>query len=196
VIFGGDVPMLWDQPHHDGSEPYVPDPPRWLGEQDSVLLRVPRTSDVTSAWLRVLIDGEPELVEATVDRLDDHDTWFRAAFRVVNPVVSYRRLVDGGAYGYQWINGSGIHEHDVADTFDFRQSTSDPPPESATGTVVTNSVLGTPTPIGASLSCGFTSEESIVSYGSRAYSGYDFAVRLGSARIRLGVESEFRWIGG
>ena len=120
---------LWSQPHHDGSALYVPDPTPKLGGKVTVLLRVPRTSDVTSAWVRVLCDGEPELVHATVDRQDQRDTWLRAELPVVNPVVSYRWLLDGGQYGYQWLNGAGLHSHDVADASDFRLSTYDPPPE-------------------------------------------------------------------
>ncbi|HET9905334.1 MAG TPA: glycoside hydrolase family 13 protein [Anaerolineales bacterium] len=126
---------LWSQPHHDGSETYVPEPNPKLGGKLNVFLRVPKTSDVTNAWVRVLCDGEPELVQATVDKQDQRDTWLRAELRVVNPVVSYRWLLDGGTYGYQWLNGGGIHSHDVADASDFRISTYDPPPLWATGTM-------------------------------------------------------------
>jgi len=90
----------WFQPHHDGAALYVPDPTPKLGGKVTVFLRVPRTSDVTSAWARVLCDGEPELVPAAIDRQDQRDTWLRAELRVVNPVVSYRWLLDGGPYGY------------------------------------------------------------------------------------------------
>ena len=48
---------LWSHPHHDGSALYVPEPNPKLGGEVTVLLRVPRTSDVTSAWLRVINDG-------------------------------------------------------------------------------------------------------------------------------------------
>jgi alpha-glucosidase len=125
----------WSQPHHDGSELYVPEPHLKLGGKTSVFLRVPRTSDVTNAWLRVINDGEPELVQATVDRQDGDTTWLRAELPVINPVVSYRWLLDGGPYGYQWLNGAGISNHDVADTFDFRASIYEPPPRWATGTM-------------------------------------------------------------
>ncbi|MEF2280257.1 glycoside hydrolase family 13 protein [Deinococcus sp. YIM 134068] len=125
----------WSQPHHDGSELYVPDPTPPLGGQTDVFLRVPRTGDVTSAWVRVLVDGEPELVRATVDRQDERDTWLRARLQVGNPVVSYRWLLDGGAHGYQWLNGTGLHPHDVADAADFRLSTYEPPADWATGTM-------------------------------------------------------------
>jgi alpha-glucosidase len=60
------IDILWSQPHHDGSEMYVPDPSPRLGGNVTVLLRVPRSSDVTDAWVRALADGEPELVHASV----------------------------------------------------------------------------------------------------------------------------------
>jgi alpha-glucosidase len=126
---------LWALPHHDGSALYVPDPHPELGSTVAVLLRVPRTSDVTSVNVRVNMDGEPELVPARVDRQDEHDTWFRADLPVVNPVVAYRFLLDGGPFDYQWLNGEGLHDHDVADAADFRISTFDPPPAWATGTI-------------------------------------------------------------
>ncbi|MCB9134112.1 MAG: glycoside hydrolase family 13 protein [Anaerolineales bacterium] len=126
---------LWHLPHHDGSETYVPEQTPTLGGTVPVFLRVPRASDVTNAWVRVLCDGEPELVHATVDRQDARETWLRAELRVVNPVVSYRWLLDGGDYGYQWLNGTGLHSHDVADAADFRISTFEKPPHWATGTM-------------------------------------------------------------
>lgn len=78
----------WPQPHHDGSETYVPEPNPKLGGTVNVFLGVPRTSDVTRAWVCVITDGEPELVHATVDRQDRRDTWLRAELLVVNPAQS------------------------------------------------------------------------------------------------------------
>lgn len=126
---------LWLEPHHDGSETHVPNPHPALGDTASVLLRVPRGSSTTRAWVRVVMDGEPELVEATVDRTEDHATWFRADLRVANPVVGYRWLLDGGPVDYRWLNGAGIFAHDVPDAADFRLSTFEPPPAWATGTM-------------------------------------------------------------
>ncbi len=126
---------LWSLPHHDGSASYVPEPTPELGGSATVLLRVPRASDVTKAWVRVNMDGEPELREAVVDRQDENDTWLRAELPVVNPVVSYRFLLDGGPYGYQWLNGAGLHGRDVPDAADFRLTTFDKPPAWATGTM-------------------------------------------------------------
>lgn len=127
--------FVWSHPHHDGSETYVPEMKPQLGGRTTVFLRVPHASDVTRAWVRVIVNGEPELISATVDRQDERDTWLRAELPVINPVVSYRWLLDGGSYGYQWLNGTGIQGHDVADAADFRISTYDPPPLWATRTM-------------------------------------------------------------
>ncbi len=126
---------VWALPHHDGSALYVPEPTPVLGGLVTVLVRVPRVSDVSRVWVRVLEDGEPELIRLVVDRVDVSDTWFRAELPVVNPVVSYRFLLDGGPYGYQWLNGSGLHSRDVADAADFRITTFVKPPVWATGTM-------------------------------------------------------------
>ena len=127
--------QLWPLPHHDGSERYVPVQTPRLGEELPVFLRVPRASDVTSGWVRVIRDGEPELVAAEVDRVDESDTWLRADVRAYNPVVSYRWLLDGGQHGYQWLNQAGLHQHDVADAHDFRLTTFDKPPSWASSTI-------------------------------------------------------------
>ncbi len=65
---------LWSLPHHDGSASYVPEPNPKIGDTISVFLRVPRASDVTSAWVRVIHNGEPELVRASIDRQDARDS--------------------------------------------------------------------------------------------------------------------------
>ena len=129
-------PALYHLPHHDGSLLYVPNPTPTLGGTVDVLLRVPKGSDVTSAWVRVLCDGEPELSQAVLDHTDAHATWLRATLRVINPVVSYRWLLNGGSYGYQWLNGAGLHPHDVPDAADFRITTYPKPPAWATGTMM------------------------------------------------------------
>jgi alpha-glucosidase len=127
--------FAYAQPHHDGSEIYVPNPNPELGDKVAVFLRIPRMSEVRRAWVRVIVDGEPELIYATADRQDERDLWLRAELPINNPLVSYRWLLDGGQYGYQWLTGSGIHSHDVADAADFRLSIYDPPPPWATETM-------------------------------------------------------------
>ncbi|HWS57976.1 MAG TPA: glycoside hydrolase family 13 protein [Actinotalea sp.] len=122
--------------HHDGSATYVSDLTPDVGDTVSVLLRVPRASGVTQALLRTYIDGEQSLTETTVDRQTEHEVWLRGEFRVENPVVSYRWLLDGVPDGYQWLNGEGVHRHDVTDAADFRITTHPAPPAWASDAVL------------------------------------------------------------
>jgi alpha-glucosidase len=107
------------QPHHDGSERYVAEPAGAEGDETTVLLRVPRGSPAGEVAVRYLVDGEQQVARAEVDRETAADVWWRATFPVWNPVTSYRWLLAGGAYGYAWVNGTGVHGYDVPDADDF-----------------------------------------------------------------------------
>lgn len=123
-------------PHHDGSATYVSDLTPDVGDTVSVFLRVPKASGVKQAMLRTFIDGEQALTETTVDRETEHEVWLRGQFRVENPVVGYRWLLDGVPNGYQWLNGEGTHAHDVTDAADFRITTHPAPPAWASDAVL------------------------------------------------------------
>jgi alpha-glucosidase len=77
----------WSHPHHDGSERYVPNPNPKLAGKVTVLLRVPRASDVGRAWVRVINDGEPEMVRAMVDKQDERGMWLRAELSANGPAL-------------------------------------------------------------------------------------------------------------
>jgi alpha-glucosidase len=106
-------------PHHDGSELYVPERPADLGDETTVLLRVPRDSRVDEVIVRYVRDGEPKAVVATVDRATESEVWWRATFTVWNPATPYRWLLSGGDLGYAWLNGAGLQPFDVPDADDF-----------------------------------------------------------------------------
>jgi alpha-glucosidase len=105
-------------PHHDGSELYVLESPEEPGGPAIVRIRAPRGA-AENVWLRYVADGEPRTVEAAVDEERDDETWWRAELSVPNPTVRYRWLLDGGSVGYRWVNGRGLHAHDVAGADDF-----------------------------------------------------------------------------
>ena len=70
-----------------------------------MLLRA-RRGDAERVHLRYVRDGEPAVVEAVVDQDDGDETWWRATFRVTNPVTRYwlcRRRTR-----YNWLNGNGL----------------------------------------------------------------------------------------
>jgi alpha-glucosidase len=113
------VPGLLDLPHHDGSEAYVAEPPAELGDETTVLLRVPHAAPADRVVLRFVHDGEPRYAVAEKDRETSAETWWRASFRVDNPMTPYRWLLSGGSYGYAWLNGTGVQRFDVTDAEDF-----------------------------------------------------------------------------
>jgi alpha-glucosidase len=111
-------PSLAD-PHHDGSELYVPAQPAELGDEVVVRLRVPRSVRVGSVALRYVQDGEPWIAPVVVEEETATETWWRASFRAANRQTRYRWLLSGGDVGYAWVTGSGISRLDLPDADDF-----------------------------------------------------------------------------
>ena len=115
-------------PHHDGSERYVGAASPALGDTVSLFVRVPHASTADRVFLRSTPDGEPKWIAAVVDRRDERETWWRADLPMVNPVMRYRWLLEGGAEPYRWLNGTGVHRRDVTDGNDYWITTFDRPP--------------------------------------------------------------------
>jgi len=115
-------------PHHDGSALYVLETPAELGDTTTVRLRVPRGAALDAVAVRYVRDGEPHVAAAEVDEESEHETWWRASFRVENPVTSYRWLLSGGRIGYGWVTGEGLVGHDVPDADDFVSAVGDDGP--------------------------------------------------------------------
>lgn len=113
--------------HHDGSELYVPRSTPRLGDRVPVRLRVPGAGSERAVWVRTVRDGEPRLVEARLERSDEHERWYVADLPVHNPVMQYRFLLDEPG-GYRWVDGRGVHARDVSDAGDFRLTVHDPAP--------------------------------------------------------------------
>lgn len=129
---------LLHRPHHDGSELYVPGRTPGLGGSAAVRLRVPAGCPigVDAVAVRCLRDGEPHVVRAEVDERTATDTWWRAELPVANPAVRYRFLLTGGDRTYAWLNGTGLHGHDIPDDDDFVLSTDPGGPDWHLSTVV------------------------------------------------------------
>ncbi|MBV8065034.1 MAG: glycoside hydrolase family 13 protein [Actinobacteria bacterium] len=106
---------MLSEPHHDGSELYVLERPEEPGADAVLRLRAPR-DQAARVWLRYVLDGEPRTVEAVVDEESAGERWWRAELPMQNAVQRYRWLVDVGT---RWVNGTGIHDHDVPGADDF-----------------------------------------------------------------------------
>jgi alpha-glucosidase len=122
---------LATQPHHDGSHRYLDNPAPALGERVSVRLRVPAGFAADAVHVRAVTDGEPKYTKTKMigaEPGDDGATWWEGDVRAVNPVTSYRFLVQTPA-GTRWVNGAGTWVRDVGDRDDFVLSTFPPPPD-------------------------------------------------------------------
>ncbi len=121
-----EVSTLLEEPHHDGSELYVLERPDELGGEAVVRLRT-RRGAAARVLLRTGWDGEPTTIPAKVDQETEDETWWSARFPVMNPSTRYRFLVSGGDLGYAWVNGMGVHPHDVGGADDFVFALGDAP---------------------------------------------------------------------
>ncbi len=121
-------PTSMTDAHHDGSERYVSDPNPELGDTVTTFVRVPPGRRVDEVAARVVVDAEPWVIEAELDRCDDDGVqWWRADLPIGNPVTNYRfHLREGGTTS--WLNAAGEHTWDVPDAGDFRLSTEHRPP--------------------------------------------------------------------
>ena len=102
--------------------------PEEAGRDATVRMRAPHGA-AESVWLRYVADGEPHTVEAVVDEDAHGETWWRAELSVPNSTVRYRWLLDGGDIGYRWLNGIGLHAHDVPGADDFVLAPGRPAPD-------------------------------------------------------------------
>jgi alpha-glucosidase len=127
---------LLSQPHHDGSALYVSNQRPELGDTVTVRVRVPHESDVAAVHVRLTPDAEPVFVQAVVDRGTETETWWRAEIICHNPITGYRFILEGGATGNQWLNGTGAHLRDLPDAADFRLVTFAAPPAWAADAIV------------------------------------------------------------
>ena len=110
--------------HHDGSALYVDNQAPDLGDKLNVWARVPAAGGARQVYVRFIQDGEARFVEASLDRTSRDEQWWRANVELRNPVTGYRFLLRLASGGYRWLNGSGVHAHDVTDAEDFRPSPS------------------------------------------------------------------------
>ncbi|MEO1065171.1 MAG: glycoside hydrolase family 13 protein [Actinomycetota bacterium] len=121
-------------PHHDGSPLYVDGDGAQPGDTVTVRLRVPG-APADAVVLRTVDDGEPRDVEAVVDRVDEHETWWRADLQLRHEVQHHRWQVHRGGDA-RWVTGAGVVEHDPTDVDDFHVSTASGAPEWARRGVV------------------------------------------------------------
>jgi alpha-glucosidase len=124
---------LLHEPHHDGSPGYLSDEAPALGSSVTVRLRTaihePVPSPLRAVWVRTTFDAEPVYWPCTVERSDEHTTWWAGGLPVRNPVTHYRFLLVHADGSQRWLTASGVVEYDVPDSSDFTVTSHPPAPD-------------------------------------------------------------------
>lgn len=126
------------EPHHDGSPLYVEPGPHRLGDRVAIRVRIPHSHRADRVFVRTLPDGEPRLVPAHVERSDDHEAWWEAEIGLDAPVLAYRFAIERDTptgLRTAWLDGAGVHDHEVTDAASFRLTTHRPAPAWLAGAV-------------------------------------------------------------
>ncbi len=122
--------------HHDGSALYVSNAAPKPGDDVEIRIRIPNEVQPEQVVVRTVHDGEPRIVEASVDSKGETETWWVAHLPVLNRRSHYRWGLVGGNVGYGWLNAEGWFPFDVSDASDFALSTASLPPEWSKSAVV------------------------------------------------------------
>lgn len=110
---------LLGQPHHDGSQLYVPRRAKLLGEKSVVRLRVPMASGYNTVFLRYVHDGEQGIAHAQITARVGADEFWSVELPQINPIMRYRFLLSRDGGSHSWFNGIGLVDHDPPDADDF-----------------------------------------------------------------------------
>ena len=107
------------KPHHDGSELYVSNASPKIGESVILKVRVPKTSDVQSAYIRIMQDGEPTTYPMKLSIKKRSENWWQVKVEIKNVKTNYRFLL-AGKESLHWLNAEGLFDRDIADHGDFK----------------------------------------------------------------------------
>jgi len=122
--------------HHDGSALYVSELAPNPGDEVEIRIRISNDVQPEQVVVRTVHDGEPRVVEASVDSKNEIETWWVAHLPILNRRSHYRWGLAGGNVGYGWLNAEGWFPFDVSDASDFALSTAELPPQWAKSAVV------------------------------------------------------------
>lgn len=113
------------RPHHDPSEYYVSNPAPDPGETVTVSVEVPASGGFDRLALRTVHDGEARWHEGEAETTPTGCRW-RFPLPCHNETIKYRFWCDSSSPegpSPHWLTGVGLVNHDPADHFDFRLTT-------------------------------------------------------------------------
>jgi len=115
--------MLQLQPHHDGSELYVSNDAPKLGDEVTLRVRIPNNYSFDHVLVRFYHDSESTVLPLKLDKKSEIESWWKVKVPIKNYDTGYRFLFATGggstAGKYEWLNASGLFDHDVHSNEDF-----------------------------------------------------------------------------
>jgi len=106
-------------PHHDGSALYVSNIAPSIGETVDLRIRVPKSYTFDEVYVRVYEDAEPRIHKLKKVKSNEVESWYKATIQIFNTHTIYRFVFIGNGK-YEWLNASGLTDHDVHSNNDFQ----------------------------------------------------------------------------
>lgn len=106
-------------PHHDGSDLYVSNSAPEIGSKVELRVRIPKDYVFEQAFVRVYEDSEPRVYPLKKFKGDQIESWYKVSLTVHNTHLTYRFVFIGDGK-YEWLNASGLFDHDVHSNSDFQ----------------------------------------------------------------------------
>jgi len=82
-------------------------------------VRIPNAYTFAKSFVRLYHDGEPRSFELALEKSGRTESWWSVKVKIENLSTSYR-FVFVDIDKYEWLNGSGFHDHDVHSNNDFQ----------------------------------------------------------------------------
>ena len=108
-----------EMPHHDGSELYVSNSAPRIGEIVHLRVRIPHSYVFKQGLVRVYEDAEPRTYALKREKSTSTEDWYKVSLKIHNIHTVYR-FVFIGEGKYEWLNASGLYDHDVHSNNDFQ----------------------------------------------------------------------------
>ena len=111
--------MSRSEPHHDGSQLYVSTDAPKLGSEVTLRVRIPNSYLFDIGLVRFYLDSEATVAALVRESEGQVESWWSVKILVKNYDLKYRFLFSRTGK-YEWLNASGLFDHDVHSNEDFR----------------------------------------------------------------------------
>jgi alpha-glucosidase len=98
---------------------YVSNSSPKVGDKVVLRVRIPNSYTFTKSFVRLYHDGEPRSFELALEKSGRTESWWSVKVKIEN-LSTFYRFVFVDVNKYEWLNGSGFHDHDVHSNNDFQ----------------------------------------------------------------------------